>query len=90
MARTLSTVGRTIRDRIELTRRIRGQGTEAKVSVMAILAVTYALTLIVWQANPDQVESFLSSAIGSNLAAAAVCLQALGIVWISKMSNLRF
>ena len=90
MARTLSTVGRTIRDRIELTRRIQAQGTEAKASVMAILAVTYALTLIVWQANPDQVESFLSSTMGSNLAAAAICLQALGIAWISKMSNLRF
>ena len=90
MARTLSTVGRTIRDRIELTRRIRAQGTEAKASVMAILAVTYAITLIVWQANPDPVESFLSSALGSNLAAGAICLQAIGIVWISKMSNLRF
>ena len=90
MARTLSTVGRTIRDRIELKRRIQAQGTEAKASVMAILAVTYALTLIVWQANPDPVESFLSSTVGSNLAAAAICLQAFGIAWISKMSNLRF
>ena len=90
MARTLSTVGRTIRDRIELTRRIQAQGAEAKASLMAVLAVTYAIAIIAWRANPDPVESFLSSPLGSNLAAGAICLQAFGILWISKMSNLRF
>jgi len=90
LAYTLSTVGRTIRDRIELSRRIRTQGAEAKVSVIGILAISYLLAVIMWRANPDPIEQFLASTVGSNLAAGAIGLQAVGMIWIARMSQIKF
>lgn len=90
LAPTLSVVGRTIRDRIELSRRIRTQAVEAKASVIGVLAISYVLTFIMWRANPRPLENFFNSDIGSLLAGAAIGLQALGIVWINRISQVKF
>jgi tight adherence protein B len=90
LAPTLSVVGRTIRDRIELTRRIRTQAVEAKASVIGVLAISYILAFIMWRANPRPLENFFNSDIGSLMAGAAIGLQALGIVWINRISQVKF
>ncbi|GJL70677.1 MAG: pilus assembly protein TadB [Nitrospirales bacterium] len=90
LAPTLSVVGRTIRDRIELSRRIRTQAVEAKASVIGVLVISYVLTFIMWRANPRPLENFFNSDIGSLLAGAAIGLQALGIVWINRISQVKF
>ena len=58
LAPTLAGVGRTIRDRIELSRRVRSQGVEAKVSVIGVLAISYVLAVILWRANPTANREF--------------------------------
>lgn len=90
LASTLAAVGRTIRDRIELSRRIRTQGVEAKASIIGVLAISYALTLIMWRANPEPIENFFVSDIGATLAGAAMGLQAVGILWINRISQVKF
>jgi tight adherence protein B len=90
LASTLAGVGRTIRDRIELTRRIRTQGVEAKASVIGVLAISYALALIMWRANPEPIEEFFASDIGATFAGAAMGLQAVGIMWINRISQVKF
>jgi len=89
MATTLASIGRTIRDRIELSRRVRAQAVESHVSVIGVLAISYVLTFIMWRANPDSVGELLSHPVGSLIAAAAICLQAVGIAWIAAMSRIR-
>lgn len=87
---TLSQVGRSIRDRIEISRRIRAQSTEAQASVIGIVCISYFLALLMWRTNPDSFEEFLSHPIGANFAAGAMILQAVGLVWINKLAQLRF
>jgi len=90
LAPALSTVGRTIRDRIDLARRVRSQTTQARASVVAILIITYALTFIVWRTNPERLEAFVSTQIGQGLIAATIFLQLVGLVWMSKLSSIRY
>ena len=90
MASTLSSVGKTIRDRIEMSRRVQTQGVEVHASVVGVLAISYVLAYIMWRANPDSLTEFFMSPVGSEIVAAVICLQALGIFWISKMSDVEF
>ena len=52
LAPTLATVGRTIRDRVELSRRIRSNTVQSQLSTIAVLGVTYFLALVFWRSNP--------------------------------------
>jgi Flp pilus assembly protein TadB len=89
LAPTLAVVGRAIRDRIALSRRIRALTAEARVSLIAVLAMTYFIALMVWVSDPERMQSFLATGFGAALTAGAVLLQGLGIVWMSILSRLR-
>lgn len=90
LAPTLAQVGRAIRDRIEISRRIRSQSTEAQASVIGIVCITYFLGLLMWRTNPQNFEGFVRHPFGANFTAAAMVLQALGLVWITKLSQMRY
>jgi Flp pilus assembly protein TadB len=87
LAPTLATVGRTIRDRIELSRRSRAMTTQARVSIISVLCVTYFIALFMWFNDPGRMRGFLSTNVGSFLVAAAVTMQALGIAWSAYISR---
>lgn len=90
LSTTLATVGRTIRDRIELGRRVRAQSVESRLSSVGVLGIAYAIAFIAWQSNPGPVEMFLSSSIGSVIAACAIALQSIGLVWMERLSRIDF
>ncbi|MEM9826478.1 MAG: type II secretion system F family protein [Planctomycetota bacterium] len=90
LAQTLANVGRTIRDRIELTRRMHTMSAQARFSVMSILAVTYFLAALVWRNDPSRMRGFLLTTVGQGAVIAAVILQGLGIVWIASLSRIKF
>ncbi len=90
LAPTLATTGRFIRDRVEVSRRVRAQSTEARVSVLFVLGLTYVLALLMWHLTPERMEGFLSTEIGKTAAAVGIILQALGAVWVARMSRIRF
>ena len=90
LATTLATVGKTVRDRIELSRRVRAQGIEAHASVAVVLVLAYLLGFLMWRANPDRLEALVRSGIGTELVAGVIVLQAVGLVWMSKMSRSAF
>jgi tight adherence protein B len=87
LAATLATVGRTIRDRIELARRVRALGIEAHVSVVAVLAIAYLLGFLMWRANPERMTEFLTSSMGPQVVALVIGLQAVGLLWMSRISR---
>ena len=89
LAPTLATVGRTIRDRIEISRRIRAMTTQARVSIISVLGVTYFIAAVMWFNDPDRMQGFLSTNVGSFFVATAVMMQALGIVWSAHLSRCR-
>jgi Flp pilus assembly protein TadB len=90
LAPTLATVGRTIRDRIELARRIHSNAVMSQFSAVVVTAITYFLALVSWLNAPDQLEQFLATSVGSTFVAITMVLQALGFVWMSWISKPRF
>jgi tight adherence protein B len=90
LAATLAKVGRTIRDRIELTRRMRALTTQARASVISILLVTYFIAALMWRNDPERMSAFVASFSGQLMIAGAMVMQGIGIVWIGTLSRLRF
>lgn len=90
LAPAISAVGRTIRDRIELSRRIRSLTTQSRASVISIMGVTYMIAAVMWRNDPERMASFLGTTTGQILVAVTMGLQGLGIVWISAISKPRF
>lgn len=87
---TLTTVGRTIRDRIEISRRIRSNTAQSQFSTIALIGLTYFIALIVWNNGRAQMEEFVRSSVGSWFVAGSVILQAVGIVWMNFISKAKF
>jgi tight adherence protein B len=90
LATTLSTVGQTVRDRIELSRRVRAQGVEAHASVAVVLGIAYVLGFLMWRTNPERLEAFVRSDIGTLVVALVIVLQAVGLIWMAKLSRSTF
>lgn len=90
LATTLSTVGRTVRDRIELARRVRAQSVEAHASVGVVLLITYVLGFLMWRTNPDRLNVFLGSSIGTMVVAGVITMQAVGLIWMSRLNKAAF
>ncbi|MCP9442421.1 MAG: type II secretion system F family protein [Nitrospira sp.] len=90
VASSLAAVGRTIRDRIEVSRRVQAQAVEANVSVIAMMGISYGLAWIMWRANPASFVMFLTSDLGRYLTAGTMLLQAVGIVWVRQLSRIRY
>ena len=87
---TLANVGRTIRDRIELSRRMHAMTTQARMSVISVIVVTYFIGALIWRNDPERMNGFLTSTVGQVMVSVGMVLQAVGIVWISWMSKPKF
>jgi tight adherence protein B len=90
LATTLSTVGQTVRDRIELSRRIRAQAVESHASVAVVLVIAYVLGFLMWRTNPDRLATFIGSGIGTVVVAMVIGLQGIGLVWMSRLNRNAF
>jgi len=90
LATTLSTVGQTVRDRIELSRRVRAQGVESHASVGVVMFIAYTLAFLMWRTNPDRLEAFVRTGVGTALVAGVITLQAVGLVWMSRLTRSTF
>jgi len=90
LAPTLATVGRTIRDRIEITRRIESNIAQSQFSTFAILGLVYLIAVIVWRNGPEPMREFVTSTVGSWFVAGSIIMQAVGIAWMNIISKPRF
>ena len=90
LAPTLSSVGRSIRDRIDVARRVTAQAAEAQFSVIFVLLITYGVALLMWKSNPERVADFVTSEVGRYLVTIAALLQACGVIWMLRLSRVRY
>lgn len=90
LSQTLANVGRTIRDRIEMTRRINAVTLQSRLSIGSILVVTYFIAALMWRNDPQRMVGFVNSIIGQSLVCTAMVLQGVGIIWISRLSRPKF
>ena len=86
----LANVGRTIRDRLELSHRMQAMTTQARLSVISVIVVTYFIGALMWRNDPERMGDYLGSMVGQGLVTTAMLLQAVGIVWIARLSTPRF
>jgi len=89
LQRSLAVVARAVRDRVELMRRIHTQAAPTRGSVFAFVAATAAIGFLMWQYDPANLERFLRSDTGSLLVGGAAWLQALGVFWMWRLSQIR-
>jgi len=89
LAPSLALVGRSVRDRIALARRVGSQTTAAVASMIAILAISYGVGFLMWLWEPGRVEAFLWTRVGAWAVAAAMILQALGLLWMWRLAKVR-
>jgi tight adherence protein B len=87
---TLAMVGRTIRDRIEISRRIHSNIAQSQLSTAFVLLLTYFIAAIVWRNSPAQMAAFLTTDVGSFFIAGSMVLQCAGIVWMNWISRPKF
>jgi tight adherence protein B len=85
----LAVVARAIRDRIEMSRRVRALTAQSRFSTLAILAVTYFVAVVVWRADPERMRQFLGTSLGQWLIAATVVLQAIGVLWTARLGRMQ-
>jgi Flp pilus assembly protein TadB len=90
LAPTLATVGRVIRDRIEVNRRIRGLTTQARASTLAVLLVTYFIGILMWRNDPERMVRFLTNSLTQPVVAIAILLQGVGLVWTAALSRMKY
>ena len=84
---TLASVARSARDRVALVQRVQSQSAEAQASVVGVLAISYGLAILMWRAAPARMDEFLASETGGWLVPGAVVLQALGLLWINRITK---
>lgn len=87
---TLANVGKTVRDRAELTRRTQAMSTQARLSVVVIIGVTYFIAALMWRNDPARFTDFLASMVGQTAVATAVAAQGVGTLWVAKLSQPKF
>ena len=87
---TLTTVGATIRDRIEVARRIRSNTAQSQFSTIAVIALTYFVAATVWRNDPERMGEFVRSTVGSWFVAGSMLLQSVGIAWMNWISKPKF
>jgi tight adherence protein B len=69
---------------------VRSLTTQSRVSTVAVLGTTYFIAALMWRNDPQRMEAFLATALGQQLVAAAILLQAVGIVWSSSLAKMRY
>jgi Flp pilus assembly protein TadB len=69
---------------------VRAQGVEASASVAVVLLISYGLAFLMWRTNPARMEAFATMPIGVLLITGAVMLQAVGLIWMSRLSRSEF
>jgi len=90
LAMSLRTIGRTVRDRLEVARRIAAQAVESQISVVAIMSIIYGLVILMHHTSPQTYNKLLYSLIGSYVACGLMFMQSVGMIWIWRMSRIRF
>jgi len=89
LAPALSLVGRSVRDRIGLARRVASQTTAAIGSMIAILVISYGVGLLMWIWEPARVEGFLWTRVGAVAVSVCMVLQSIGLLWMWRLAKVR-
>jgi tight adherence protein B len=89
LAETLSGVGKTIRDRLAISRQVRTLSTQGRLTTITVISVVWFMAAMMWQADELRFLGFVNSTAGSWLMAGTLTLQGVGVALVSKISRPR-
>lgn len=87
LAETLAGLGRTVRDRIAISRQVRTLSTQGRLTTVTVIIVVWFMAAMMWQAEPGRFVGFVNSLTGSWLITICLLLQGLGIALVSRISR---
>jgi tight adherence protein B len=87
LAETLAALGKTIRDRIVISRQVRALSAQGRLTTLTVLAVIWFMAAMMWQADGARFVNFVTSVVGSWLVAVSLFLQGIGIALVSRISR---
>jgi tight adherence protein B len=87
---SLAAVGRSIRDRIEIRRRLAALTMHTWLTMLTLFAISYLLLYVMFTYRPQHVVDFIGHPLGALLFLAVILLQAVGFVWLTSLSRVKF
>lgn len=89
LAETLSGVGKTVRDRLAISRQVRTLSTQGRLTTGTVIGVVWFMAAMMWQADEARFLGFVNSTPGSWSMTGTLILQGVGIALVSKISRPR-
>ena len=90
LAEVLDRVGETLRDRAQLFRQARALSAEGRTSGIVLLAMPFAVALVMGLAAPGYLTPLVATGTGWLLLLIAAGLMAVGAVWLRSIVKVRF
>ncbi|MCS7192235.1 MAG: type II secretion system F family protein [Armatimonadetes bacterium] len=85
LARILSTVADTIRQRIELRGEISASTAQARFSGWILMGLPFAVAAMVFIINPDWMRLLIGTDLGRKMIYLGIFMQTMGMLWIRKL-----
>ena len=89
LATSLAAVGRSLRDRIAVERRVRSQAGAVVASALGVAAITYGIGVAVALWDPERAMGFFASHVGVRITVFALILQGVGLLWMWQLARIR-
>ena len=90
LAEILDTVTSTIRERNGIRRRIQALSAEGKISGVVLGGLPFALAVVIMFLNPTYLMELLDSTMGIAMIVGGLVAMVIGIVWMRRITNLKF
>jgi tight adherence protein B len=85
LGETLRTTAKTIREREELRRHVRGLSAEGRLSAYILIALPIGIFLYTYYSNRDYVELLWTRPLGLAMLAAGLVSMTIGVFWMRKV-----
>ncbi|RZU60799.1 type II secretion system F family protein [Zhihengliuella halotolerans] len=90
LARVLDQVGATIRERAELKGQVRALSAEGRISAYILIALPFALSLLMSLLNPGYIGQLVTHPIGLIMLVVGALMLAIGTIVLTRMTRIEF
>ena len=90
LADVLDQVNETIRERSEIKGHIAALAAEGKFSAYILMALPFAIVLLLMVVNPDYMTVLFTNPLGWGMIAASAILMTIGGLWLRKIITIKF
>ena len=89
LGETLRTTAKTIREREELRRHVRGLSAEGRLSAYILIGMPIGIFLYEYYSNPDYVSLLWTRPLGLGMLAAGIISMIIGVFWMKKVVDVQ-